>query len=82
MNSMQVVEEHPNPVKRHDYEQIAEVYNGTEIGQAVRLDRVYNTTLFRQALERRGLTAADAAVYQRGDYCFIARKTETQMRQA
>ncbi|MBC7198169.1 MAG: hypothetical protein H5U32_02860 [Pseudomonas balearica] len=80
MQIQQVAEtDAPAPVKRIDYSALAEHYNALEVGKTLKLDQVYNITLFRQALVRRGLGDEDVEVYQRKGNCFITRKTETLM---
>ena len=69
----------PAPVKRIDYVELAQHYNALEVGKSLKLGRVYNTTLFRQSLQRRGLADSDVDVYQRKGSCYITRKSETLM---
>lgn len=69
----------PAPVKRIDYVELAQHYNALEVGKSLKLGRVYNTTLFRQSLLRRGLGEGDVHVYQRRGSCYITRKSETLM---
>jgi hypothetical protein len=79
MEAVQVaVEDLPAPTKWLDYDEIATLYNTIAIGQAVKIKKVYNVTLFRQAIERRGLSSADVHIYQRGS-CYIERKSDTPM---
>lgn len=80
MEVLDTLEEVPAPSKRYDYAAIAKAYNSMDVGRALRLERVYNITSFRQTLERRGVTGEDAQVYQRGNHCFIKRLTDTEMR--
>jgi hypothetical protein len=76
---MEVIDEVPAPVRRQDYPAISKAYNEMPVGKALKLPRVYNVTLFRKTLTRHGLEDTDAAVFQRGNACFIQRKTETLM---
>jgi len=79
MDVIEVDQDAPTPVKRNDYGVIADRYNEIEVGQALRMSKVYNITLFRRTLARFGLSPADTSVYQRGGHCFIQKKSETQM---
>ncbi|MCY1361516.1 hypothetical protein D9M69_481840 [compost metagenome] len=49
------------------------------VGSTLRMDKVYNITTFRQALERRGITAGDATVFHRGNKCLITKQTDARM---
>lgn len=69
----------PAPVKRIDYVTLASAYNALEVGEVIKIGKVYNTTLFRQSLLRRGLGDGDVYVYQRKGACFITRKSQTLM---
>lgn len=80
MSAIEIVEgAAPDPHNRIDYAEIVDVFNKTYVGGKVRIPRVYNVTLFRNSLLRRGLTAADISVYQRGAHCYIQRLTDAVM---
>lgn len=80
MSAIELVEGNaPSPVNRIDYAEVADVYNKTFVGGKFRLPKVYNVTLFRNNLLRRGLTPQDIAVYQRGNHCYIQRLTDAVM---
>lgn len=69
----------PSPTNRIDYAEVVDIYNKTYVGGKFRMPKVYNVTLFRNNLLRRGLTAEDICVYQRGGHCYIQRLSETVM---
>jgi hypothetical protein len=69
----------PAPARRIDYAAIAARYNEGEIGATLRIERVYNTTLFRRVLQNRGLTDQDVEVTQSGKHCYLKRKSDTRM---
>lgn len=43
--------------ERIDYSAIADFYNRLQIGEALQIEPVYNITLFRQRLAKRGVEA-------------------------
>lgn len=68
----------PAPKRRIDYRRLAELYNKMSVGQTLKLDQVYNITLFRANLQRR--VAEDGfEVFQRRSSCFIKRLTTAEM---
>lgn len=80
MSAIEIVEGiAPAPQNRIDYAEIVDVFNKTYVGGKFRIPKVYNVTLFRNTLLRRGLTAKDIAVYQRGDHCYVQRLTDAVM---
>ena len=68
----------PAPVARIDYRKIAEKFNTMEVGDTLRLDKVYNVTAFRRHLERRTAKGA-LSVHQRHGKCFVKRLSDTPM---
>ncbi|CAD5377404.1 hypothetical protein OF001_U20331 [Pseudomonas sp. OF001] len=80
MSAVEIVEgTAPAPHNRIDYAEIVDVFNKTYVGGKFRIPKVYNVTLFRNNLLRRGLTADDISVYQRGDHCYIQRLSDAVM---
>lgn len=80
MSAIEMVEgDSPSPANRIDYAELVDIYNKTYVGGKFRIPRVYNVTLFRRNLLRRGLAADDIAVYQRGGHCYLQRLTDAVM---
>lgn len=73
------VEEDRGPQNRIDYAELVDIYNKTYVTGKIRIPKVYNVTLFRKSLLRRGLTEKDLAVWQRGQHCYIQRLTDAVM---
>lgn len=76
---IQRVTETPAPVQRIDYEELASHYNDLDVDETLKMPSVYNTTLFKKTLERKGLGADDVEVYQRKGNCYITRKSTATM---
>ena len=78
---MRVVKhEERQPLARIDYDKIADNYNRLEVGGAVIIDKVYNITLFKQHLERRGLSSnTDFYAFNKGDETCIKRLSQACM---
>jgi hypothetical protein len=77
---MKVVEhEERTPNTPIDYSKLADFYNRLEIGGAVEMDQVYNITLFKQAIERRGLGLGDFQAFNKGGKTLVKRLTQALM---
>lgn len=69
------------PLQQVDYTKLVTYYNNLEIGQAVKLDKVSNITLFKNALSRRGVkVGTDAQAFTHGDHTFVKRLTTVEMK--
>lgn len=68
----------PPPMARIDYRKIAEAFNELPVGRTLRLDPVYNITVFRRTLERRA-PSGSFEVFQRRGNCFLKRVTADAM---
>lgn len=63
-----------------DYVKLAEYYNALEVGGAVEMDAVYNITLFKQALERRGVVeTTDFTAFTKHGKTLVKRLTQADM---
>lgn len=71
----------PKPMQPIDYGKLAMLYNQIdEIDGYVELDQVYNITLFKQALERRGVVSGkDFIALNRKPYTYVIKKTLNSM---
>ena len=69
----------PRPREFIDYQAIAREYNQLRIGGRLIRKSVYNITLFKQILARRGLTSSDVRVFQAAGSCYMERVTSAVM---
>lgn len=70
----------PKGINRIDYAKLADYYNQNEIGEAVSMDQVYNISIFKESLERRGLVRdQDFVAYTTGGKTFVKRLTSVPM---
>lgn len=69
------------PLVPIDYVKLAEFYNGLEVGGAVEMDeKVYNITLFKQALGRRGVVSeVDFHAFNKDGKTLVKRLTLVDM---
>jgi len=75
-----VPEEGRSPRTSIDYGKLAELYNALEIGGAVEMDPVYNITLFKDALARRGLVnLEDFSAFNKDGRTLVKRLTQAAM---
>lgn len=79
---MKIVEDAPQGVKPIDYNEIVEAFNRLEPNgdKAIKIARVYNITLFKEILGRRGgKSDVDFQAYSSGDHTYIKRLTQVEM---
>lgn len=78
---MKVVNEGaPSALNKIDYNKLADYYNSAEVEGAVEMDEVYNITLFKKALERRGLTLdEDFSAFNKDGKTFVKRLSQASM---
>lgn len=78
---MHTVEHAKGPsAEQIDYAALATHYNALQIGGAVVMDKVYNITLFKRALERRGVVHnTDFQAYNADGKTYVKRLTITRM---
>jgi hypothetical protein len=78
---MKVVEhEERTPNTPIDYNKLADYYNRLEIGGAVEMDQVYNITLFKEAVERRGIRReVDFLAFNRDGKTIVKRESQAPM---
>ena len=63
-----------------DYAELAKHYNTLQIDGAVVMDKVYNITLFKRALARRGVVIdTDFQAYNANGKTYVKRLTATRM---
>lgn len=64
-----------------DYPKIAAHYNELQLQGALKLEKVYNISLFKARLERRGVKRdIDFIAYNSGDHTYIQRLTAKTMK--
>jgi hypothetical protein len=75
-----VKEEVGSPRIAIDYNKLAEYYNTAEIEGAVEMDEVYNITLFKKALTRRGLELdVDFSAFNKDGKTLVKRLSQALM---
>lgn len=63
-----------------DYAKLSTMYNESAVGDGVELDKVYNITLFKKALERRGvIVGKDVEAFSSGDVTIVKRISTAAM---
>ena len=73
--------EERSPMQRIDYSKLADLYNRLENGGAVEMDeQVYNITLFKKHLARRGVViGTDFEAFNRDGKTVVKRLTQVAM---
>lgn len=76
-----VSNEERTPLVPIDYAKLADFYNSSEVGGAVEMDeQVYNITLFKKALSRRGVVSeVDFHAFNKGGKTLVKRLTLVEM---
>lgn len=76
-----VKEEVGSPRTPIDYNKLADYYNSAEIGGAVQMDEpVYNITLFKKAISRRGLVLdVDYTAFNKDGKTLVKRLSQALM---
>lgn len=65
-----------------DYKKLAELYNSLEVGGAVEMEPVYNITLFKDALGRRGVVLdTDFSAFNKDGITLVKRLSMAAMTQ-
>lgn len=63
-----------------DYESLAKLYNAAALNDGVEMTRVYNITLFKRALSRRGIEAGkDFEAFSHGEVTIVKRLSTAVM---
>lgn len=81
MKPVKHVNAEPTPAKASiDYDRLRELYNEAPVGGGVEMDRVYNISLFKQALVRRGLVPGkDVDAFTSGEQTIVKRTSTAVM---
>lgn len=79
---MRVAEAAPKPLNKVNYNEVADNYNQLKVGEtALEMDRVSNITLFKRAVENRGLVSnVDFKAFNNGEHTFVLRLTQALMK--
>lgn len=80
---MKPVSDLPQPQSQAfiDYGALTKKYNELEMTAGLQLEKVYNITLFKRALERRGLIhGEDFHAYNKNGSTYVQRLTEKRMK--
>ncbi len=75
-------EDSPKPLNAIDYAEVAKSYNRIQPLQALRMGQVYNISLFKAALVRRGVThGTDFKAFNKKGHTYVQRVSEKNMRE-
>lgn len=75
-----VQHEERSPLVPIEYNKLADLYNRLEVGGAVQMDKVYNITLFKKALARRGVVIdTDCSAFNKDGKTLVKRLSQAVM---